>query len=112
MRSASELVRATRPFAREVRWRSWWHLWSTLAALAGLLGLAGMELPWGWRLPASALSGLAMVRMFAIYHDHQHGAILLGPSRCGAVGVRAAAPDLAEHLAADPPLPPWPQRSP
>jgi omega-6 fatty acid desaturase (delta-12 desaturase) len=83
MRSASELVRATRPFAREVRWRSWWHLWSTLTVLAGLLGLASLELPWVWRLPASALAGLAMIRMFAIYHDHQHGAILRGSPLAG-----------------------------
>jgi hypothetical protein len=39
MRTASELVQATRPFAWEVRWRSWWHFWSTLAVLVGLLAL-------------------------------------------------------------------------
>ena len=76
MRTASELFRATKPFAREVRWRSWWHFWSTLAVLAGLLGLTCLEVSWWWRLPASVLAGLAMVRMFTIYHDHQHGTIL------------------------------------
>jgi acyl-lipid omega-6 desaturase (Delta-12 desaturase) len=78
MRTANELVRATQPFAREVRWRSWWHFGSTLAVLVGLLGLTCLEAPWWGRLPVSALAGLAMVRMFAIYHDHQHGTILRG----------------------------------
>src|SRR5438552_7861656 len=78
MRTASELVRSTKPFAREVRWRSWWHFCSTLAVLAGLLGLTCLEVPWWERLPASLLAGLTMVRMFAIYHDYQHGTILRG----------------------------------
>jgi len=76
MRTASELIQATKPFAREVRWRSWWHLWSTLAVLAGLLGIASLGVPWWWRLPVSVLAGLTMVRLFTIYHDHQHGTIL------------------------------------
>jgi hypothetical protein len=46
MRTANELVRATKPFAREVRWRSWWHFASTLAVLAGLLALTCLEAPW------------------------------------------------------------------
>ena len=76
MRTASELVRATRPFAREVRRASWWHCWSTLAALAVLLGLSCREASWWWHLPVSVLAGLVMVRLFTIYHDYQHGAIL------------------------------------
>jgi omega-6 fatty acid desaturase (delta-12 desaturase) len=76
MRTANELVRAAKPFAREVRWRSWWHFGSTLAVLASLLGLTCLEVPWGGRLPVSVLAGLVMVRMFAVYHDHLHGTIL------------------------------------
>src|SRR5262245_8175697 len=78
MRAASGLVLATGPVAHEVRWLSWWHLWSTLAALAGLLGLTCLEAPWWCRLPASLLAGLTLVRLFALYHDHQHGTILRG----------------------------------
>jgi len=78
MRTANDLVRATRPFAQEVRWRSWSHFWSTLAVLAGLLGLTCLQVPWWWRLPVSVLAGLTMVRMFTLYHDHQHGTILRG----------------------------------
>jgi omega-6 fatty acid desaturase (delta-12 desaturase) len=84
MRTASELVRATKPFAREVRWLSWWHFWSTLAALVGLLALACLDMPWWGRLPVSILAGLTMVRMFIIYHDYQHDTIL-GNSRLAAV---------------------------
>src|SRR5262245_5905784 len=78
MRTASELIQATRPFAMEVRWRSWWHFWSTLGVLAGLLGLTSLELHGGWHLPVSVLADLTMVRMFTIYHDHQHDTILRG----------------------------------
>ena len=78
MHTTSELVRATKPFAREVRWRSWWHFWSTLGALVGLLGLTCLGGPWWCRLPVSVLAGLVLVRMFAIDHDHQHGTILRG----------------------------------
>jgi omega-6 fatty acid desaturase (delta-12 desaturase) len=83
MRTGSELVRATKPFAVEVRWRSWWHFWSTLAVLVGLLGVAGADLGWGWRLLGGALVGLVLVRMFIIYHDYQHGAILRGSRLAG-----------------------------
>jgi omega-6 fatty acid desaturase (delta-12 desaturase) len=76
MCTGSELIRATRPFAREDRGRSWWHLLTTLAVLAAFLGAACASLPWLLRLPCSALAGLVLVRLFVIYHDHQHGAIL------------------------------------
>jgi acyl-lipid omega-6 desaturase (Delta-12 desaturase) len=96
MRTANALVRATRPFAREVRWRSWWHFWSTGAALVGLLGLTCLEAPWWWRLPRGVLAGLTMVRMFALYHDHQHGTILRGSAVAdlllGAYGVLLLTP--------------------
>lgn len=78
MRTGSELVQATRPFAREHRWRSWWHIGTTLLALAGLLGAACLDAPWLVRLPCSVLAGLVLVRLFVIYHDHQHGTLLRG----------------------------------
>jgi omega-6 fatty acid desaturase (delta-12 desaturase) len=34
--------------------------------------------PWVYRLPASILAGLTLVRLFIIFHDHEHGAILRG----------------------------------
>ena len=83
MRTGSELIRATKPFAREVRWRSWWYFWSTLAVLAGLLALTTLDVYWLWRLLVSILAGLTVVRMFAIYHDFEHGAILRGSALAG-----------------------------
>ena len=78
MRTAKELLIASKQFAYEHRWRSWWHLWTTLGALLGLVAVAVSDLPWALRLSASVLAGLVTVRTFIIYHDYQHGAILRG----------------------------------
>jgi acyl-lipid omega-6 desaturase (Delta-12 desaturase) len=79
MRTKSDLVRATKPYAREDRRRSWWHLASTLVVLGGLLAVTCVTgLPWLVRLPFSVLAGLVLVRLFIIYHDYQHGTILRG----------------------------------
>jgi omega-6 fatty acid desaturase (delta-12 desaturase) len=76
MRTERELLHATKAFAQEDRWRSWWHLASTALVLAGLLALTCLDMSWMLRLPCSLLAGLVMVRLFVIYHDHVHGAIL------------------------------------
>ncbi|MDX1945351.1 MAG: fatty acid desaturase [Pirellulaceae bacterium] len=79
MRSAKELVVASRKFAREQRWRSWWCLWSTLGLLATLMALAAND-DWAWpvRIACGFLGGLTLVRLFTIFHDQQHGTILRG----------------------------------
>lgn len=68
----------TRIFAKDNPIVSWWHILSS-ALLLGL-ALAG-TLPcsplWA-RVPCSVLSGLLLVRLFVIYHDQQHRAILPG----------------------------------
>jgi omega-6 fatty acid desaturase (delta-12 desaturase) len=76
MRTQKELLIATKAYAHEVRWRSWWHLWSTLAVIGLLLATVCTDVAWGLRLPVSIVLGLVIVRMFVLYHDHQHGAIL------------------------------------
>jgi omega-6 fatty acid desaturase (delta-12 desaturase) len=76
MRPAKELLIASKEFASEYRWLSWWHLWSSLAVLVGLVAAAVSDLPWGIRAASSFLAGLVGVRMFIIYHDYQHRAIL------------------------------------
>lgn len=78
MRHGTELIKATKPFVREDRRRSWWCLWSTLAILIGLLGATCLPVHWLVRVPCSVLGGLVLVRMFVIYHDYQHGTILRG----------------------------------
>jgi omega-6 fatty acid desaturase (delta-12 desaturase) len=76
MRTGKELLLATKAFAKEDRRKSWWLLLSTLLqlgiALAGTVWLPYFIL----KLLCSILAGLLMVRMFIIFHDYQHHAIL------------------------------------
>jgi omega-6 fatty acid desaturase (delta-12 desaturase) len=76
MLNGKELILATKPFAREIRYKSWLYTCSTLTLL--LLSLAGTLLMphFSLQLCCSILSGLLIVRMFVIYHDHQHHTIL------------------------------------
>ena len=75
-RTGKELIVASKEFASEQRWLSWFHLWSTLIILIGVFILAASPLPLYICIPASILTGLVMVRMFIVYHDFMHGAIL------------------------------------
>jgi omega-6 fatty acid desaturase (delta-12 desaturase) len=76
MRTGAELVLATKKYAADFSGRSWWYVLSTAFLL--LLALAGTL----WNIhPAakfvcSVLSGLLLLRLFVIYHDQQHHAIL------------------------------------
>ena len=74
--TGKQLILATRPYAKEIKAKSWMYTISTLllmlAALAGTVwnfNLAG-------KIFCSVISGLLVVRMFVIYHDNQHHAIL------------------------------------
>jgi omega-6 fatty acid desaturase (delta-12 desaturase) len=44
--------------------------------LVGLVAVAGGNFPWGLRAASSFVAGLVGVRLFVIYHDYQHRAIL------------------------------------
>lgn len=77
VRSDKELLLATRAFATDDRVRSWWCLFSTLAVYAACLTVCCLDIPFVLRLVASGVSGLVIVRMFIIYHDYQHHAILV-----------------------------------
>ncbi|WP_212005266.1 fatty acid desaturase [Chitinophaga sp. HK235] len=76
MREGKDLILATKPYASEIRSSSWFHLCTTLGLL--LIALTGtLIIPFfAGRLVTSILSGLLIVRMFVIYHDHQHHTIL------------------------------------
>lgn len=78
MRDPKQLILASKPYASEVRWLSWWHLLSTLVLFIGLLVLSCTSLPVGVRIVSSVLAGLVQVRLFILYHDFQHGTILRG----------------------------------
>lgn len=75
MRTGAELMRATKPFSKEIPWRSWYGLLSSIA-VHGLL-IAGLVLitPWWGKAAIGVLMGLSIVRLFVIYHDYCHGAI-------------------------------------
>ncbi len=70
------LILATKPFAKEIRSKSWFHTISTLSllvfTLCGSLFMPGILL----KLACSVTAGLLLIRMFIIYHDHQHHTIL------------------------------------
>ena len=78
LRTGKDLILATKAFAHENRAHSWWVVLSTLALL--FVTLTGTLIPWFWpaRLICSVLSSLLMVRIFVIFHDHQHHTILNG----------------------------------
>ncbi|MEZ4319939.1 MAG: fatty acid desaturase [Myxococcota bacterium] len=77
MRSGSELVRATFPFAVEDRRRTWQATGITLVLLAITESMALFG-PWWLRLVGMTLTALLTVRMFIIYHDAMHGAVFKG----------------------------------
>lgn len=96
MQAGQEIFQATKPFATEVLWRSWMHVWVAIVVFVGL-SAATLLIESTWvRLLTGVFTGLSIVRLFCIYHDHQHGAILRG-SRVGdwilkVVGVLFLAP--------------------
>jgi omega-6 fatty acid desaturase (delta-12 desaturase) len=76
MRTGPELISATKNYAHDSSARSWWYVLSTslllVASLAGTF-VAGHPAA---KLALSLLSGLLILRLFVIYHDQQHHAIL------------------------------------
>jgi len=76
MRTGQELILATKGYARDFTGWSWWYVLST----AGLMMLAFAGTLWnvnvGAKIGCSILSGLLLLRLFVIYHDQQHHAIL------------------------------------
>ena len=76
MLSGKQLILATKPFAKEDRAKSWYLTLSTLFVLIALLFGTVYNIHWTLKLLCSILAGFVIVRMFVIYHDHQHKAIL------------------------------------
>jgi omega-6 fatty acid desaturase (delta-12 desaturase) len=88
MRTAKEILIASKQYAHEHRLLSWWHLGSTIAVYVALILLACLDLSSPARILASLLAGLVQVRLFVLYHDFQHRAILSG-SRVAAAFMHA-----------------------
>jgi omega-6 fatty acid desaturase (delta-12 desaturase) len=76
MKSADTLHARTKAYARDYFWRSWWCILSTAFFLAAASAGTFPALPVALRILCSLLTGLLIVRLFVIYHDQQHSAIL------------------------------------
>ena len=76
MRTGKELILATKPFTIENRFRSWFETILTLTLLIVSLGSSFIQLSLEFRLFFCLSTSLLYVRMFVIYHDYQHHAIL------------------------------------
>lgn len=76
MRTGQELILATKRYATDRTGKSWWYVLSTGFLFA--LALTGTF--WNFhpvtKLACSIFSGLLLLRLFVIYHDQQHHAIL------------------------------------
>ncbi|MFN3404873.1 MAG: fatty acid desaturase family protein [Cytophagaceae bacterium] len=76
MRTSKELILASREFAKEDRKKSWSETFITLFLLGTVLALTFIDAPVVIRLFFSILCSFLYIRMFIIYHDYQHHAIL------------------------------------
>jgi len=76
MREGKDLILATKSYATDRTLRSWWCILSTTFLLiAALLGTL-WHFPLVGKIVCSLLAGLLILRLFVIYHDQQHRAIL------------------------------------
>ena len=75
-KAGTELILATKPFAHDSTARSWWVVLSTLGLLVAALAGTLSPLPIAAKIACSIMAGLFLVRLFVIYHDQQHHAIL------------------------------------
>lgn len=76
MREGKELILATKPYAREIRWKSWMHTIVSMALLVGCIAgtfLAGNIVG---KLLFSIGTAMMLSRCFIIFHDFQHHTIL------------------------------------
>ena len=76
MRKGKELILATRPFASEIKWKSWFTTLSTLTLLVFFHWGTFQHIHPALRIASSILTGLVISRMFVIYHDYAHHTIL------------------------------------
>jgi acyl-lipid omega-6 desaturase (Delta-12 desaturase) len=74
--TGKELILATKPYAQEIRSRSWFHTLTAFTLLVGALTGTLVFEAFLLKLLCSILAGLFIVRVFVIYHDHQHHSIL------------------------------------
>jgi len=76
MRTSKELILATKPYSQEDRKRSWFETIVTIFLVVLSLSLTFAPFHLYIKIFFSIICGLLYVRMFVIYHDYQHHAIL------------------------------------
>jgi len=77
MRTGKELISASKQFTEESKLRSWYEVVITILGCGlGLYITLNQQLPLVVRLIFSIMLGLFYVRVFVIYHDFAHRAIL------------------------------------
>jgi len=76
MLTGKDLILATKPFAKEIRWKSWYFtITSFILLIAAIAG--NFVLPSLWmKILSSSFAGLMLARVFIIFHDYQHHSIL------------------------------------
>jgi omega-6 fatty acid desaturase (delta-12 desaturase) len=97
MRSGKDILLASKEFTAENRLRSWLEILGTLLLVAVLFAGTLSAIPLALKIACSVGCGLLYVRMFVIYHDYQHRAILqdsgIAAILMKAVGVYLLAPE-------------------
>ncbi|MSU65711.1 MAG: fatty acid desaturase [Opitutus sp.] len=76
VRTGLELTQATRRFAKDDPLRSWWVILSTAFLLVVALTGTFWYFQLSARIVCSVLAGLLLTRLFVIFHDQQHHALL------------------------------------
>jgi acyl-lipid omega-6 desaturase (Delta-12 desaturase) len=83
MLTGKELILATKPFAKEIRWKSWYHTITSFLLLVGSI-LGGLYLGEEQfhskyiivQILLSIFTAMMLSRFFIIFHDYQHHTIL------------------------------------
>lgn len=78
MRTSRDLLLASKPFIRESKVRSWLETVVTVLGLFVFLTATFLNIPITAKIFCAFVCGLFYVRLFIIYHDYQHNAILQG----------------------------------
>ncbi len=76
MRTGKELILATKAYANDFAAKSWWCFLSTSFLLGLALTGTVVNVHLAGKILCSVLAGLLYLRLFVIYHDQQHHAIL------------------------------------
>ncbi|HCW06809.1 MAG TPA: fatty acid desaturase, partial [Cytophagales bacterium] len=98
MRSGKQLLAASKFFSQENRLRSWFEVSLTLVLISIVFPLIFFSsIPLPFKVVSSVICGLLYVRLFVIYHDYEHRAILQNsPTAHGVmvlVGIYLLAPE-------------------